>query len=69
MVWIFRERKDSRDSSINPGRCTLKFIAGRTGEDAYVRAYSLAATPLVYYSLFRQTSISNRSAAECGTWT
>jgi hypothetical protein len=55
MVWIFRERKDSRDSSINPGRCTLKFIAGRTGDDAYVRAYSLAATPLLYYSLFRQT--------------
>jgi len=47
------ERKDSGDFSRNPDQITLKFACGRTGDEDFVNAYALSATPYIYKQLFR----------------
>ena len=53
MVWIFDQRKDSPE--VGNDSATLKCVAGRTGDGAYVRNYALAATPLIYLRMYRQS--------------
>lgn len=53
-VWIFDERPKSGDFTTDPDTYTLKYVCGRHGDEGYVKAYALTATPIIYKGLFRQ---------------
>jgi hypothetical protein len=48
MVFRFRERHASRESTRTPPTLTAHYVASGTGDEAYVRAYSLAQTPPIW---------------------
>ncbi len=54
MGWIFEERKGSGSFTTNPDTYTLQYVAGRHGDEEYVKAYALAGTPAIFKGLFRQ---------------
>lgn len=54
MSFTFHETPDSRASTENPRSILMKIVAGRTGDDAYMRAYTALNTPLMLDGLFRQ---------------
>lgn len=53
-MWIFHETPDSGDQTAGPESAIKRYVCGRTGSDSYVRAYAIAATPVIYDGLFRQ---------------
>lgn len=53
--WIFHERPDSGDFTTEPDTFVKKYVCGRHGDEAYVKAYALLATPLIFNGLYRQT--------------
>lgn len=54
MSWIFEERHGSGDFTVNPPTYTLRYVAGRHGDENYVKTYAVAATPMIFKGLFRQ---------------
>ena len=58
MVFRFRERPTSRQSTGNPPTYTLEYVAAGTSDDFFVRAFALQATPLlvstIHGTLYRQ---------------
>jgi hypothetical protein len=53
--WIFKERPDSRDVTLSPDTITLKYVGGPTGDELYMTAYAVQATPVVFDNLYRQS--------------
>ena len=58
MVFRFKERPTSRQSTGNPPTYNLEYVAAGESDDAYVRAYALAGTPAlvntIHGTLWRQ---------------
>lgn len=54
-TWIFDERPKSGDFTANPDTYTLKYVAGPHGDEGYVKAYALTATPMIFKGLWRQS--------------
>ena len=68
-TWIFDERPQSGDFEFDPfgsDSYTLRFVAGRHDDEGYVKAYAIAATPLIFKGLWRQ-SISAKAIGG-GLW-
>jgi hypothetical protein len=47
MVFRFKERPKSRNSTREPASLTLEYVAAGSTDDAFVRAYALAGSPAV----------------------
>jgi len=54
MAFKFYERPDSRKSSENPRSITFGYTAEGSTSNLYVKAYAIAATPVIYDGLWRQ---------------
>jgi len=53
--WIFRQLPKSGDWTVEPDTITLKFSAGRHGDEGEVKEYAVANTPPIYKGLFRDS--------------
>lgn len=58
MGWIFEERPRSADFTVDHvgdgDSFTARYVCGRHGDEGYVKAYAIAATPLIFKGLFRK---------------